>query len=135
MFENIGIKINGIISLTASEAYKISSYSIFLDIREDYLIGYKNLDVPNSIHFPASKFEEWKQNIPHDKQIIIFDSSGIYCRNIAQKLIEEGYNNVAILGGGVVEWERSGFPTIIDKTKQLDGSCTCQLKFRHKGGS
>lgn len=135
MFENIGIRINGIISLTADEAYKISSCSIFIDIREDYLTGYKNLNVLNLIHLPASKFEEWKHNLPRDKQIIIFDSSGIYCRSIAQKLIEEGYDNIAILGGGIVEWERAGLPLIIDKTKQLDGSCTCQLKYRHKGSS
>ncbi|MCX7954142.1 MAG: rhodanese-like domain-containing protein [Bacteroidales bacterium] len=135
MFENIGIKVNGIISLTAEEAFRISENSIFVDIREEYISSYKTFNVPFLLNLPLSKIEEWKNNLPHDKQIIICDTCGIYCREVAQKLISMGYENIAVLGGGIVEWEKNNFPIIKDISRQLDGGCPCQLRYRHKGTS
>ncbi len=41
-----------------------------------------------------------------------------------------GYENVANMAGGIVDWERDGLPLTTDISNRLSGSCMCQLKAR-----
>jgi 3-mercaptopyruvate sulfurtransferase SseA len=41
-----------------------------------------------------------------------------------------GYDNVANMAGGIVDWERDGLPLTTDINNRLSGSCMCQLKAR-----
>ena len=43
-----------------------------------------------------------------------------------------GYDNVANMAGGIVDWERDGLPINTDVNYRLSGSCMCQLKAREK---
>ena len=44
-----------------------------------------------------------------------------------------GYDNVANMAGGIVDWERDGLPLTTDINNRLSGSCMCQLKAREGG--
>ena len=70
--------------------------------------------------------------LPVDIQLIIADSVGLRSHEAMEFLLGQGFTNIANLAGGIVEWEHDGLPLKKDITEQLDGSCTCQLRPRHK---
>jgi rhodanese-related sulfurtransferase len=132
-FLNHGFVSSGFLNLSASEAYKeaIENNAIILDVRELSLIGYKNFDVPKVIHLPQSTLSENYMTLPDNILIIVADSVGLRSHDAMVFLQGKGFNNIANLAGGIVDWEREGLPLNKDITEQLDGSCMCQLKPRH----
>ena len=124
----------GFLNLTASEAYKeaTENNAIILDVRELRLLGYKKFDVPKVITIPNSTLAENYKNLPTDVPMIVADSVGLRSHEAMVFLRSKGFKNIANLAGGIVDWERDGLPLKKDVTEQLDGSCVCQLRPRHK---
>jgi rhodanese-related sulfurtransferase len=129
-----GFVSSGFLNLNASEAYKeaTENNAIILDVRELRLIGYKNFDVPKVINIPNSTLAENYINIPTDIPLIVADSVGLRSHEAMEFLLSKGFTNIANLAGGIVDWERDGLPLKKEISEQLDGSCVCQLRPRHK---
>lgn len=129
-----GFVSSGFLNLSASEAYKeaTENNAIIVDVREIRLTGYKRFDVPTVINIPNSVLSENYDSLPREIPMIVADSVGLRSHEAMKFLINKGFTNIANLAGGIVDWERDGLPLRIDKTEQLDGSCVCQLKPRHK---
>ena len=129
-----GFVSSGFLNLTASEAYKeaTENNAIILDVRELRLTGYKNFDVPKVINIPNSTLAENYKSLPTDIPLIVADSVGLRSHEAMVLLQSKGFTNIANLAGGIVDWERDGLPLKKDITEQLDGSCVCQLRPRHK---
>jgi rhodanese-related sulfurtransferase len=125
---------SGFLNLSASEAYKEATENdaVILDVREQRLIGYKRFDVPMVINIPFSILVKSYMNLPDDIPVIVADSVGLRSHEAMEFLLSKGFDNIANLAGGIVEWESDGLPIKKDITEQLDGSCVCQLKPRHK---
>jgi rhodanese-related sulfurtransferase len=125
---------SGFLNLSATEAYKelTENDAVILDVRELRLIGYKRFDVPKVINIPFSTLAECYIDLPVEIPVIVADSVGLRSHEAMEFLIDRGFNNIANLAGGIVEWERDGLPVKKDISEQLDGSCVCQLKPRHK---
>ncbi len=49
--------------------------------------------------------------LPHDGKIVVYGDNDASAEQIAQRLEEQGYNNVAVLAGGFEAYEEAGFPT------------------------
>lgn len=124
----------GFLNLTPRDAYDeaINNGAVIVDVREDYLTGYKQFDVPDVFYYPLSVFIERLNEIRKDVPLIIADSAGLMSHDAMLILKENGFDNMANLAGGIVEWERDGLPLRTDLMEQLDGSCMCQLKPRNK---
>lgn len=132
LFKDKGIFSSGMLHVSAHEAYEICRKGgILVDIREDYLLGYKIFDVEQVIYCAYSALPENYNIIPKDKILIFADATGIHSKEAVQFMIEKGFKNIANLAGGLVEWERDGMPIKTDPTEMLSGSCTCQLKKRN----
>ena len=120
-------------SISARETLKNCNDRAYLvDIRDEYLTLYKKFDIHNIIYLP---FNELKNNIkalPKDKMLILADSAGIKSKEAVKILNNNGIKNTANLAGGMIDWERLGFPVKIDKKEMLTGSCMCQLKKRNR---
>jgi rhodanese-related sulfurtransferase len=129
-----GFNSSGFLNLSAREAYleATENNAVILDVRELRLTGYKNFDVPRVISMPKSTLEDNYRNIPADVPVIVADSVGLRSHEVMEFLAGKGFENIANLAGGIVEWERDGLPLKKDITEQLDGSCVCQLRPRHK---
>ena len=125
---------SGFLNLSASEAYKeaTENNAIMIDVREIGLTGYKRFDVPTVIYIPKSILSENYSSLPRDIPLILADSVGLRSHEAMEFLLKKGYQNIANLAGGIVDWERDGLPLKKDITEQLDGSCVCQLRPRHK---
>lgn len=133
-FFSHGFVSSGFLNLTPSEAYTESTENnaILLDVHEERLTGYKNYNVPRVIKMPYSTLPDNYNSLPKNVPIIVADSVGLRSHEAMAFLISKCFTNVANLVGGIVDWERDGLPLRIDKTEQLDGSCICQLRPRHK---
>ena len=124
----------GFLNLTPRDAYPeaVSNSAVIVDVREDFLTGYKRFDVPLIAYIPLSSFEERQSELPFDVPLILADSVGLRSHEAMVLLAEMGHKNIANLAGGMVEWERDGLPLKTDFQEQLDGSCMCQLRPRNK---
>jgi rhodanese-related sulfurtransferase len=134
LFRMKGFISSGFLNLTAAEAYSeaIENHAVIVDVREDRLTGYKCFDVPNVIYMPKTTLAEKYRDLPVDMPLIIADSVGLRSHEAMEFLLGKGFTNIANLAGGIVEWEHDGLPLKKDITEQLDGSCACQLRPRHK---
>ena len=133
LFKSHGIVYQGICSLSPRETNKLLGRgAILLDIREVDYTDYKAFDAENVLNLPKEKFEIQLNQLNPDKHYIVSDSSGIHTRDYAEKMISAGFQHVACLSGGFVEWERDGFPVREDINERLSGSCACQLKPRER---
>lgn len=134
IFHNKGFMSAGFLNLSAHDAYceATEGEAIIIDVREERLTGYKNFDVPRLIHLPKSRIEQDYVSLPREIPLIIADSVGLRSHEVIEFLHARGFENIANLAGGIVEWEQDGFPLKIDLSEQLSGSCVCQLRPRNK---
>lgn len=133
MFKNLGFKTNNIIHLTPREAYEIcNENAILVDVREDFMIGYKKFEVKQTLYFPASTLESTYQKLPKDSPLVFADASGLHSKEMVVFLFKQGYTNIANMAGGLVEWERDGLPLKVNSKEELSGQCPCQLTAKKK---
>lgn len=133
LFESKGIKSGKLLSLSPKETFDACAEgAIVVDVREDYLNSYKMFGVDQVIYLPMSRFPKEYINLPGDKYLIFADSAGLKSREAALYLLEKGYDKVANMAGGLVEWERDKMPINTDIGERLTGSCMCQLKPRER---
>lgn len=130
-FSDCGFFTHEILHLSAKETFKLcESDACIIDVRESYLCNFKMFRVKNLFYLPHSKLKDTYQQLPNDIPLIFADAVGLHSREAVVFMMEKGYENVANLSGGIVDWEKDGFPVTTDKEYRLTGSCMCQLKHR-----
>lgn len=128
---NAGFYAHGVLNLTPKESFEqCKSGAIIVDVRESYMNGYKMFMVDNVIYLPYSELEKSYKDLPVDRPLIFADAVGLKSREGVRFMIDNGYDNVANMAGGIVDWERDGLPLTTDISKRLSGSCMCQMKAR-----
>lgn len=127
-FESQGLRF-----ITPKKAFPLlQNGALLIDLRPDYEGAGKLPDVPNLLLIPYSEINQSLDEIPNDEAVILADAVGIKSKEVLRLLNSLGYNNVVSLAGGVVDWERDGYPIIIDLSERLTGSCMCQLRPRER---
>jgi len=106
--------------------------AILVDLRDDYYKNGRTFAVPQTISIYYKDFTGKYLELPHDRMLILADYVGLHSKEIGYFLLSHGYDQVASLVGGIVDWEKDGMPTIIDNAEELAGSCVCQLKKRKR---
>jgi rhodanese-related sulfurtransferase len=130
---NIGFFSHGVLNLTPHESIELCEKgAIIVDVREDYLNAFKMFKVEKVLYLPYSKIEKLYKELPIDRPLIFADAVGLRSRKGVVFMIRHGYENVANMVGGIVDWERDGLPLTTDINYRLSGSCMCQLKAREK---
>ena len=133
LFKDKGISSSGMLHVSAQEAFELCKEgAIIVDVREEFMVGFKMFDVEKTIFCPKSMLEEKYSELPKDRALIFADATGIHSKEAVLFLLEKGFENIANLAGGLVEWERDGVQIKIDYNERLSGSCACQLKRRDK---
>ena len=128
---NLGFFAHGVLNLTPKESYKICcEEATIVDVREEYLNFFKMFKVNKVIYLPFSKLEMLYDQLPSDQPLIFADAVGLKSRESVIFMKAHGYENIANMAGGIVDWERDGLPINTDLTTRLSGSCMCQLKPR-----
>jgi len=132
-FENAGFNAHGILNLTPSESFDLCEKgAMIVDVREEYMNAFKMFKVEKIIYLPYSELKQLFTKLPKDKPLIFADAVGLKSRESVLFMEAHGYENVANMAGGIVDWERDGLPINTDIMVRLSGSCMCQLKAREK---
>lgn len=128
---NLGFFSHGVLNITPGESFELCEKgAIIVDVRENYLSAFKMFKVGKVIYLPFSKLEEYYEDLPKDKPLIFADAVGLSSREGVLFMNSHGYDNVANMVGGLVDWEQDGLPINTDINYRLSGSCMCQLKPR-----
>ncbi len=93
--------------------------TVFFDLKTVFLN--KEGEFPNTIPTEAC-FEEQVQKlgINKDSCVVIYDDLGVYSSPRAWWLFKVfGFENVAVLNGGLPKWKELNFPVEVSQTKQL----------------
>jgi rhodanese-related sulfurtransferase len=132
---NSGFFAHGVLNLTPKESYKLCQEgAIIVDVREAYMSDFKMFFVDNVLYMPYSELRKSYQDLPADRALIFADAVGLKSREGVLFMNAHGYQNVANMAGGIVDWERDGLPLTTDISARLSGSCICQLKPREGMG-
>lgn len=132
IFNGYGFVSNGMQCLSPRETFELCNRgAVLVDTREEVMTRFKKFKVPQIAYLPLSKLKEDYSFLSMEGYFIVADSSGVHSREAVLFLKEKEYPNVAILAGGMVEWERDGLPLNLNPSEQLSGSCVCQLRFRN----
>lgn len=133
LLKNHGFLIQGILHLSPKEVFELcNDECILVDVRDDYLTNFKSFGVPRVIYIPAGNIKNQYNDLPRHKCLIIADSAGIHSKEVVIFLKEKGYENIANMAGGIIEWERGGLAIKANNNERLTGSCMCQLRRREK---
>jgi rhodanese-related sulfurtransferase len=133
LFDNYGFWSGGIFNVTPREAFELSSRgALIVDVREENLRGLNSFDVPGLIYMPKSIIEQEYKNLLTGRYLIFADTVGLRSREAVIFLKEIGFEKIANMAGGIVDWEHDGLPLKTNLEERLSGSCMCQLKPRER---
>lgn len=128
---SIGFFSHGVHNLTPRESFILCKRgAIIVDVREEYLSGFKMFKADKVVYLPLSQLAEHYKELPDDIPLVFADTVGLRSREGVVFMNSHGYGNVANMAGGIVDWERDGLPLNTDISNRLSGSCMCQLKPR-----
>ena len=105
---------SGDINLSAAKAFFDTHSACFVDARSEY--SYYKSHIKGALSLSDSRFDEQFPDFRQKKTIetlIVVYCIGPSCdkaRNVAEKLKKNGYKNVRVFSGGLVEWSHAGFP-------------------------
>lgn len=129
MFEGLGMMIKGVRYLSPKEALQVLCRNgILLDVRKAYETNFREFDVPRVEQITHKKGAVDFQNFPRDLPLILGDNVGLESKKIAHYLVDQGFSNVAVIIGGMVEWFKQGLPMNVDRDFEMVGQCSCKLK-------
>jgi rhodanese-related sulfurtransferase len=80
---------------------------VLLDIRSAGELAQGML--PNAEHLPMHLIPVRINELPKDKDLILYCHSGARSYHACAYLAQQGYDNVINLSGGILGWARSGF--------------------------
>ena len=124
-----GMVSGGMRHLSATETVEaIKEGAILIDVRPEPLVAIKAFAVEGILYCPYFDFEDNLGAIPRDKPVILADAAGLRSKECIKILLDRGYKNVANMAGGIMDWERDGFPVVKNPGKELNGPCLCMLR-------
>jgi len=83
---------------------------LVLDIRSDMEVAQGCL--PHAQHLPMHLIPLKIQDLPKDKEVILYCRSGSRSYHACSYLAQQGYNNAVNLRGGIIAWVRSGLELV-----------------------
>lgn len=84
--------------------------SVLVDVRDKMGANAKEADVKQIVHLPYSELDKRFGELPANRPVVIVSGKGNRGMDAAKFLLDQGYQDVAILDGGMAAWEQEGFP-------------------------
>ena len=91
---------------------KLSAKEVFylLDIRSEAEVVHGML--PSSAHLPMHLIPVRMNEFPKDREIVLYCRSGARSYHACMYLMQQGFNNVTNLKGGIIDWARNRFEIV-----------------------
>lgn len=85
------------IEITAKELKENREEYYLIDIRSETLLNYGK--IKDSIHIPYEKVLEQVDQLPKDKKLVFYCTKGVFSKEIAEELQEDGYEAYSLQDG------------------------------------
>ncbi|TNE60575.1 MAG: rhodanese-like domain-containing protein [Bacteroidetes bacterium] len=99
--------------ISAREAY--AAYfrgHVLVDVREPDMMARKKVaDINHLVTLPMSELTQRFEELPPNRPIVLVSGLGNSGSTAAHFLLEHGFHDVAVVEGGMAEWEEEGLPT------------------------
>lgn len=82
--------------------------AVLLDIRE--LDEFRQVRVADSLFIPMSQLGVRLQDIPKDRPLLVICHSGSRSVGVTSYLLQQGFEDVGNVAGGIDGWQRLGLP-------------------------
>ncbi len=102
--------VNEIDSTELEGRFSTESTPLLLDIRSEAEVARGVL--PNARHLPMHLLPLRMREIPVDTDVILYCRSGVRSYQACNYLMQQGYQNVINLRGGILAWARNGFEIV-----------------------
>jgi len=83
---------------------------LLVDVREPADGAQKTIDINHLITMPISELNHRFSELPTNRPIVLVSRVGSSSNEAARFLLDQGYSDVAIVDGGLREWEKEGLP-------------------------
>ena len=84
--------------------------STLVDVRTTAEIENKAIALKNLKKIPFEELSQRVNEIPSNRQVVLFSRVGVKGKEAAKILAKHGYENVAMVDGGITAWEEYGLP-------------------------
>ncbi|MGD9900451.1 MAG: rhodanese-like domain-containing protein [Calditrichaceae bacterium] len=85
----------------------------FIDIREEH--EFAESRIPGSRWLPMSEISRRMNELPRDRDAVIYCRTGSRSADLLKYLTTRGYTNLINLAGGIVAWYEEGYPVDSDR--------------------
>ncbi len=102
------VKEIGSVELELNLGSELSPY--LLDIRSEAEVVHGML--PNSTHLPMHLIPVRMNEFPKDRDIVLYCRSGARSYHACLYLMQQGFDNVINLKGGIIDWARNRFEIV-----------------------
>ena len=99
--------VNEIDSIDLQQRLATGEDITLLDIRTEAEVAQGML--PNSEHLPMHLIPLRMNDLPRDKDVVLYCRSGARSYHACSYLMQQGYRNVTNLRGGIIGWARGGY--------------------------
>jgi rhodanese-related sulfurtransferase len=96
------IKIPEVTALQLKEQLEGPNPPYLLDVREGWEVAQGTL--PNAVHIPMNSVPGRISEIPQDQPVVVYCAHGSRSYSVTAFLIENGFNNITNLEGGIHDW-------------------------------
>lgn len=97
-------------ALWLKEAMEGPGAPLLLDVREPG--EYQVARIPGGTLLPVGEIAERYQEVPRDREVVVYCKSGVRSRRAVEFLKTKGYENVKNLAGGILAWSRDVDPNV-----------------------
>ena|SRR5690606_7890415 len=94
--------IKGVRNISAKQFQDESKGNKVIDVREVH--EYRRGHIEGAVNIPLSQLQQRVEEIPKDKQVLLYCQSGMRSKQAAKLLSRKGYMNLANLNGGILTW-------------------------------
>jgi rhodanese-related sulfurtransferase len=96
--------------------------AILLDVREPN--EFADVRVPGSLLVPMSQLGSRLDEIPKDRPVLVMCAMGSRSQQVAGYLLQQGWEDVGNVAGGITTWERMGLEVRKGPVEPGEGSIT-----------
>lgn len=92
----------------AYAAYMLGT--VLVDVRAPQDVAHKSIDVKRFMNLPFEELSQRFDEIPGNKPVVFLSRIGLKSDEAARFMQDHGYENVAVMDGGLNAWEAEGLP-------------------------
>jgi rhodanese-related sulfurtransferase len=79
---------------------------VLIDVREDDEVAFGM--IPGAQHIPMGEIPQRTEDIPSDAEVVFICRSGARSQRVCEYLQQQfGYNSIANLSGGMIDWNET----------------------------